>query len=101
MKNLSIFSTIIFLFILSGCGGNADSPMRSAYVADCMEEFPNEEACGCLFDYGSERLTEEEMLNSDLTFDFRNSNNISSPPISSESQSRIAGVVIEGMGACI
>ena len=48
-----------------------------------------------------EERKEEEMLNSDLTFAYRKANGISSPKISSESETKIMGVMGPAFGACM
>ena len=104
MLKRSLFSAVIFVLfsvLLSSCSGSdEDSPMRSAYIQDCMNEVPNQKTCECFFDFANDKLTEEEMLNSDFTFAYRKANGISSPKISSESETKIMSITGPAFGAC-
>ena len=105
MDQRNLFSAVIFVLfsvLLSSCSGSdEDSPMRSAYIEDCKNDVPNQKTCECLFDFANDKLTGEEMLNSDLTFAYRKANGISSPKISSESETKIMGVMGPAFGACM
>ncbi|MEC7865296.1 MAG: hypothetical protein VYD02_00110 [Pseudomonadota bacterium] len=105
MVQRNLFSAVIFVLfsvLLSSCSGSdEDSPMRSAYIQDCKNNMPNQKTCECLFDFANDKLTEEEMLNSDLTFAYRKANGISSPKISSESETKIMGVMSPAFEACM
>ena len=105
MVQRNLFSAVIFVLFsvfLSSCSGSdKDSPMRSAYTQDCMNDIPDQKACECLFDFANDKLTEEEMLNSDLTYAYRKANGISSPKISSESETKIMNVMGPSFEACM
>jgi len=104
MLQRNLFSAVIFVlfsvFIYSCSGSDKDSPMRSAYIQDCKEDSMDPKTCGCLFDFMNDKLTEEEMLNSDLTFTYRKANGISSPKISSESELKIINLMGPAFSAC-
>jgi hypothetical protein len=79
---------------------NAADDARSIYVESCMRELPSQPICECIYDQHAKSLTKEEMLNSDVTFNFRKKNNIKSPAISEASQKKILNVAQQSMGAC-
>ena len=90
---------VLVVVLVVGCGDG--DPMKTSYVNDCTAEGYSEKKCVCLFDYGKENLSDEQFMATDLTHDYRNTNNISKPNLSLADEEKMHAVVMESLNKCI
>jgi len=90
---------LMLVVLIVGCGSES-SGMKTSYVNDCSAEGVPEKTCECIFDYGKGNLSDEQLMASDLTHDYRNTNNIPAPNLSLADMEKLGAVVMESMGKC-
>jgi hypothetical protein len=74
--------------------------MKTFYINDCKEEAPVG-VCECLFDSLIDaELTKEELLGTDLTFDYRKAKGIPETQLSEDKNLEIMEIMFNSMGAC-
>jgi hypothetical protein len=74
--------------------------MKTFYINDCKEEAPVG-VCECLFDsLIASELTKEELLGTDLTFDYRKAKGIPETQLSEDKNLEIMGIMYNSMGVC-
>ena len=88
-------------FLLASTTLSFGDEMRSMYIKSCMIELPNQKACECIFDTHKKSLSEAEMLNTDVTFNYRKAKGISKPSISSQSKEKILKLAMQVMPVCL
>ena len=105
MKKLLII--LFSFFLLWSPTGFADEldkelikEMKTFYIDDCKEEVPIG-VCECLFDsLIATELTEEELLGTDLTYDYRKAKGIPETQLSEDKNLEIMEIMFNSMGAC-
>ena len=100
-RKLNLFVAFSICLTLTACGGESDGPdpIKKYYLESCSKEAPMT-LCECLYDFGKEKLSEEEFLNSDLAFNYFEETGLQRPPISAESDENISTFVMSAFGHC-
>jgi hypothetical protein len=87
--------------VLLGACSQPDSAMKTAYIEDCSSDGFSAEKCSCIFDFAEERLTEDQLLASDLTHAYRQSNGIPEADITIAQMEEVGEAAMNSMAACL
>ena len=98
-----LFSSTLFwspTVLADELGAELIKEMKTFYINDCKEEAPVG-VCECLFDsLIASELTKEELLGTDLTFDYRKAKGIPETQLSEDKNLEIIGIMYNSMGVC-
>ena len=102
IKYLTSLSFIFLLFPMSVIAEDKEiKEMRTVYIQDCKEEV-SIAACECIFNYSIDAgYTKEDLLSSDLTFDYREINGIAATEVPDERFDKFLEIMFASMGACM